>query len=854
MLLVLGLRPFIGRPAVAGTIALMAISPSLVFFSRTNVSTSAGVFAMTLVIVSILQSGRERADGSRGLWWPVFLGIGLGLAFGSGAAALTSIIALAVGLLIASLTKDSASTTGLSSIVSNRARILSTVAAFAATILVLFSRFFTSTAALEGVWLTIRDWGRLLGSTVSTTPGQFFVLAIGLYEGLALIFAVVAFLGVRPSERTIGSALFGSWFLASLVLFSISSGRDPGQTAYVVLPLILLGGCGLGELVARVDPIGTMGVRGWAFLALGLSTVVSFFALLVLAGRIGDSADSRQGWTDLLFVLVVIFLPFLGGSIALARQDRAITGESRVGGWCLLIAAVLLSFVTFRATTELVFANPATSIEPLAQKTSTDSVLPLVNRLYRLSLDNTRLDGTITDPTGGHGLSVAIDRQAEQPFAWYFREFPDVTITGEGQAAATGADIIIAANDTGFVSAGYAGQPYSVVNRVPGAYTAPSMSNILGSIFNPSRWRDTVDYLLYRDIAVPAAPQTVMVGLTADLANQVEADTGPFGLLERVGPGTARGQFNNPRGVAAAPSGEIYVVDMGNGRIQVFDAEGQFLAVWDESTGSTNLSLTEQGLGATGIAVGADGLVYVADTWSHRVVVLDPTGSVIRTFGQFGDSQDSTDASINPGMFFGPRAIAVTNEDIFVVDTGNERVQVFGRDGSFKRAFGGNGSAPGQMIEPVGIAIGPDGLVYVADSGNGRISVFTQEGEAVTQWVVDAWTGHLFFEPYLVFGRDGLLYATSSATGSVEVFGRDGTLLGTVTSSGAQTLGRPSGITVVADGSLLVTDIGNSGVYRLEPLPVEDLEAVQFTDEASPASASPIAATPVASPVGTPIP
>ncbi|MEZ4626261.1 MAG: NHL repeat-containing protein, partial [Thermomicrobiales bacterium] len=400
----------------------------------------------------------------------------------------------------------------------------------------------------------------------------------------------------------------------------------------------------------------------------------------------------------------------------------------------------------------------------------------------------------------------------------------------------------------------YAGQPYSVVNRVPGAYTAPSMSNILGSIFNPSRWRDTVDYLLYRDIAVPAAPQTIMVGLTADLANQVEADTGPFGLLERVGPGTARGQFNNPRGVAAAPSGEIYVVDMGNGRIQVFDAEGQFLAVWDESTGSTNLSLTEQGLGATGIAVGADGLVYVADTWSHRVVVLDPTGSVIRTFGQFGDSQDSTDASINPGMFFGPRAIAVTNEDIFVVDTGNERVQVFGRDGSFKRAFGGNGSAPGQLIEPVGIVIGPDGLVYVADSGNGRISVFTQDGEAVTQWVVDAWTGHLFFEPYLVFGRDGLLYATSSATGSVEVFGRDGTLLGTVTSSGAQTLGRPSGITVVADGSLLVTDIGNSGVYRLEPLPVEDLEAVQFTDEASPASASPIAATPVASPVGTPIP
>ncbi|MCC6705564.1 MAG: NHL repeat-containing protein [Thermomicrobiales bacterium] len=165
---------------------------------------------------------------------------------------------------------------------------------------------------------------------------------------------------------------------------------------------------------------------------------------------------------------------------------------------------------------------------------------------------------------------------------------------------------------------------------------------------------------------------------------------------------------------------------------------------------------------------------------------------------------------------------------------------MFGRDVSFKRAFGGKGSGPGQLIEPVGIAIGPDGNVYVADSGNGRISVFSPEGEPLAQWTIDAWAGNAFFEPYLAFGRDGLLYVTSSATGSVEVIGRDGQLLGTITASGAQTLGRPSGIAVAADGSLLVTDIGNSGVYRVEPLVVENLEAVQFTEATQPAeSASP---------------
>jgi DNA-binding beta-propeller fold protein YncE/4-amino-4-deoxy-L-arabinose transferase-like glycosyltransferase len=841
MLLVLGLRPFVGRSAVAGIVTIMAISPTLLYLSRTSISTSAGVFALTLIVVSLLHAGRRRGDQESSLWWPVLAGLGFALAFGSGAHALTAIAALAIGLLVAWIGGEHAATAGLRSIVSNRDRLAAMLGAFVATLLVLFSRFFTSTDALEGIWLTVRDWGRLLGTTVSATPGQFFVLAIGLYEVFALVFALVAFLGNRNrDQRLVGSAFFGGWFLASLVLFSISSGRDPIHTAYVVLPLVLLGGCGLGDTIARVDPFGSMGARGWAFVALGISTVVSFFALLILAGRIGDAADARQGWTDFIFVLIVIFLPFLGGTIALARSDRAIVGASRIGGWCLLIAALLLTLTTFRAATELAFANADTSEELLAQRTSTAVVPPLIERLHRLSLDNTRLDGTIADPTGGHGLSVAIDRQVEQPFAWYFRDFPNVTITGEGQAAATGADIVIAANDTGFVTAGYGAQPYAVINRVPGAYTAPNIASILGGIFNPSNWRDSVDYLLYRDLAVPAAPQGVVIGLAGSLADQVLPDTGPYGLLERVGPGAARGQFNGPRGIASGPGGVTYVVDSANGRVQVFDQEGQFVAAWDQNSGSATFALTEQGFGATGITLGADGLVYVADTWAHRVVVLDSTGTVIRTFGQFADNQDSTDAAGNPGLFFGPRSIAVTAEEIFVVDTGNERVQVFGRDGSFKRAFGGNGTGSGQLIEPVGIAIGPDGLVYVADSGNGRISIFTQEGTAVEQWSVDAWAGNLFFEPYLAFGPDGLLYATSSATGSIEVIGEGGALLGSLSTAGTQTLGRPAGIAVLADGSILVTDIGNSGVYRVDPF-----VAVSLPDAQAPAGP---AASPGASP------
>jgi sugar lactone lactonase YvrE len=857
MLLTLGLRPFVGKAAVAGMVAMLAISPTLVFFSRTDVTTSAGVFSLMLVLVSILRAGADVDSGERHLHWAILLGVGLGLVLASGPAALSGLLALALGVVISGIGgKSSPARAGIQAIVTSSQRAVATALAFVATVLTLFTHLFTNLDSLEGVLTTITDWGRMLGTASSTTPGQFFLLSIGLYELLAIVFALVALFGHRENDRVkVGPGLFGGWFLGSIVLFSLSSGREPEHAALVTLPLLLLGGIGLGETFKRIDPFGRMGARGWAFVGVTLGAVISFFALVVLAGRLDDASDSRQAWVDLLFVLIVVFIPFVVTALYIARTDSELTRETRAGGWLLLVAAIMFAAIGIRSATQLSFANADSSNELLAQETSTAAVKPLVERLRRLSLDNTRTEGTIEDPTGGHGLSIAIDRRVAQPYAWYFRDFPGMTIASNGQAPASGADVIIAPDEAGYVEAGYTAQPYNTTNRIPGAYTAPDIGTILSSIFNPSNWRETLDYLLYRDLSVPAAPASVIVGLTGDLAGQILPDSGPYSLFERIGPGNARGQLDGPRGIASSPSGQIYVVDSTNARIQVYDADGAFVTVWDVQSGSVQLTLNSQGLGPTGITVGADGLIYVTDTWAHRVIVLDPSGSVIRTFGEFADTMDAPDASPSPGLFFGPRDVAVTSEEIFVVDTGNERVQVFGRDGSFKRAFGGRGTGAGQFVEPVGITIGPDGLVYVADSGNARISVFNQDGTPVEQWPVDAWVGHAYFEPYLAFGNGGLLYATSSATGSVEVFGRGGQLLGSVTSAGTQPLGKPSGIGLAADGSLLVTDIGNSGVYRIEPLAVEDLDAVSIGGDvgSSPSASNLLPASPEASPIASPI-
>jgi DNA-binding beta-propeller fold protein YncE len=172
------------------------------------------------------------------------------------------------------------------------------------------------------------------------------------------------------------------------------------------------------------------------------------------------------------------------------------------------------------------------------------------------------------------------------------------------------------------------------------------------------------------------------------------------------------------------------------------------------------------------------------------------------------------------GRFFGPRDIAVSEKAIYVVDTGNERVQRFTRDGVFVNAWGGSGSGPDQLIEPVGIALDPEGNVYVADSGNARIAIFTPDGEPVAQWPVSAWPspapGGLppAFQPYLAFDADGNLYATASNAGQVLVFNREGQVISTISDADGERLTQPVGVAIAPDGALVFTDVDHDAVLE----------------------------------------
>ncbi len=198
-------------------------------------------------------------------------------------------------------------------------------------------------------------------------------------------------------------------------------------------------------------------------------------------------------------------------------------------------------------------------------------------------------------------------------------------------------------------------------------------------------------------------------------------------LSETGGPADIGGAgLNGAQSVAvAAATGDVYVADSGHNRIVVYAPSGALLAHWGAEGGN--------GAGGSGpgafvhpqaVAVAPQGNVYVADTGNNRVVELSPSGSVLAQWGSLGSGD---------GAFHQPTGIAVDGAgQVYVSDRENNRVQVFGPSGEFLFKWGIHGPFPGDFSQPTAIAVGCDGDVYVADTNNNRVQRFSLVSPAPT--------------------------------------------------------------------------------------------------------------------------
>lgn len=174
----------------------------------------------------------------------------------------------------------------------------------------------------------------------------------------------------------------------------------------------------------------------------------------------------------------------------------------------------------------------------------------------------------------------------------------------------------------------------------------------------------------------------------------------------------------HPGGIAIDSENRfVYVADTGNDVVDVFDADNyKFLRQIGKPSRKHNQAEPGTFSLPEGVAVDKEGNVFVADTVNNRIEMFDADGQFVSTFGKAGDG---------PADFERPRSIAVDCDGhLWVVDAGQNMVKVFDQQGRLLIYFGEQGYYPGQFMGPWGITIGPSNQVVVSETFPGRVQVF----------------------------------------------------------------------------------------------------------------------------------
>jgi len=175
--------------------------------------------------------------------------------------------------------------------------------------------------------------------------------------------------------------------------------------------------------------------------------------------------------------------------------------------------------------------------------------------------------------------------------------------------------------------------------------------------------------------------------------------------------------------------------------------------------------------------------IYVCDQDNARIQIFNENGTFLRQFGVYGSTE---------GFLNGPSHIALYNSSFYVTEYGNHRVSVFSTAGNFLSSFG-----TGRLSNPRGIFISVD-KIYITNKGLNNVAVFDINGNFLFNF-------GQFNDPTGIAGANGRIYVADTRNNSIQIFDEDGVFAGSIPVS------YPLGLKVL-DGTLYCTK--KDGVIR----------------------------------------
>jgi len=234
----------------------------------------------------------------------------------------------------------------------------------------------------------------------------------------------------------------------------------------------------------------------------------------------------------------------------------------------------------------------------------------------------------------------------------------------------------------------------------------------------------------------------------ADFGNNVIRKVTSSGIISTIaGTGRVHGYIgdggpatdallNQPRGIAVDGSGNIYIADMGNHTVRKITSSGILIRVAG-TIGMANYS--GDGGPATaaelsfpeGLALDANGNLYIADEGNNRIRKVTPTGTISTVVGKGTAGYSGDGGAAIAAELSGPADVKVDGDgNLYIADDINNRIRKVTTAGTISTLagcglapYGGDGGAAilAKIFSPSGIAIDANGNVYIADYGNNRI-------------------------------------------------------------------------------------------------------------------------------------
>ena len=225
------------------------------------------------------------------------------------------------------------------------------------------------------------------------------------------------------------------------------------------------------------------------------------------------------------------------------------------------------------------------------------------------------------------------------------------------------------------------------------------------------------------------------------------------GIFRRWKEFQERQAFIQPIGIAAGRQGTVLVADAELKTVLELDAEGKLVNQFGQG-------LLQR---PTGIARDpVQGRIFVADTHADDIKVFSDSGELLDTWGSSGDQ---------PGQFNSPVHLWWHQQQLYVTDTLNARVQVLNDAGDYQFAIGKRGLWVGNLVRPKGVTLDGEGNLYVIESYYDHLLVFDNQGRFLLPIGGAGQSAGKFFLPAGVWtDRSNRIYVADLMNGRVSIF------------------------------------------------------------------------------------